>query len=65
MADWKLVTEPVAGKCPKCSDFIRHCDILISWRNRTFHLGCLLDILTEMAPAPNPYSLPGADWQAP
>ena len=44
-----------------------HCtEIIYEWRNRLYSLGCLLDVLTAMAPS-DPYFhvMPGADWKEP
>ena len=66
MSDWKLVTEAVAGKCPQCLQYLRHPDVVIEWRTRRYHQGCLFDLLTAIAPPdPYAYSPPGADWKAP
>lgn len=63
MANWKLVTGEVSGKCPQCNQYLRHSDTVFEWRGGKYHEGCLLDLLTAIAPAY--YSSPGTDWQAP
>lgn len=66
MSDWKLVTGEVTGKCAGCQKRLSPWDIVYEWRARRYHDGCLLDLLTSVAPAdPYVYSPPGADWQAP
>lgn len=64
MAEYSLFTgDPRGRKCSGCQRFLMHTEIIYDWRGRLYHLGCLLDILTALAP-PDPvcYSPPGDNW---
>lgn len=54
MSKWKWVLPPVSGPCTGCREpLLKHRDGLVSWRDDSYHLHCLLDKLTEEAmPAP-------------
>lgn len=51
MADWKWFAGEPKGRCPHCSEPLRRADILVEWRGRTYHVHCLLDLLTVLAPS--------------
>jgi hypothetical protein len=61
-----FVGDPRGRRCSGCDKPLFHTEIIYEWRSRLYHLGCLLDVLTAIAP-PDPvcYQPPGADWQAP
>lgn len=65
MSEWTWTTGEVKGKCGGCDKILWRSEILVTWREQTYHVGCLLEILTALAPKPNPYLIPGANWQAP
>lgn len=54
MADWTWFAGEPKGSCPHCPEPLRRADILVEWRTRIYHVGCLLTLLTALAPA-DPY----------
>jgi hypothetical protein len=61
-----FVGDPRGRKCAACERSLLHTEIIYDWRDRLYHLGCWLDVLTAIAPSdPIYYSPPGTDWQAP
>lgn len=50
MADWKWFAGEPRGLCPYCPEPLRRGDILVEWRGRVFHVHCLLNLLTALAP---------------
>jgi len=67
MAAYSLfVGDPRGRKCHACQKYLMPTEIIYEWRDRLYQHGCLLDVLTAIAP-PDPvyYQPPGADWQAP
>lgn len=64
MAEWILFTgDPRGCRCEACQRFLSPPDVIYVWRTRKYHDGCLLDVLTAVAP-PDPiyYSPPGSNW---
>jgi hypothetical protein len=56
MSDWKWILPPVSGPCACCREpLLKHRDGLVSWRQESYHLHCLLDQLTTEMPAPAPF----------
>lgn len=64
MSDYQLFTgDPRGRKCEGCQKRLMHTEIIYEWRGRLYALGCLLDLLTSVAPAdPYVYSPPGDNW---
>jgi hypothetical protein len=57
VADWKWFAGQPSGRSPHCSQPLFRADILVEWRNSVYHVHCLLDRLTALAPPIyNPYS---------
>lgn len=56
MADWTWYAGEPKGRCPHCSEPLRRADMLVHWRERVYHVHCLLTLLTAVAPQP---------WQMP
>lgn len=50
MTNWKWFPGEPTGRCPHCSEPLRRADILVEWRSRVYHVHCLLDLLTRLAP---------------
>lgn len=62
-SDWKWFAGEPKGHCPHCSEPLRRPDMLVEWRARVYHVGCIITLLTALAPA-DPYfhPTPGTDW---
>jgi len=64
MASYSLFTgDPRNRRCNGCQQPLRCTEIIYEWRGRLYSLGCLLDVLTAIAPSdPIYYSPPGSNW---
>jgi hypothetical protein len=57
---WLIPFEPISGPCGRCMEpLLKHRDGLVSYRQDSYHLHCLIDKLTEEAPPPTPLSWNG------
>lgn len=54
MPDWQWTTGDVRGKCAGCDKILWRSEILVTWREKVYHVGCVLDILTALAPQTYP-----------
>lgn len=54
MAEWSWFAGEPKGNCPVCHEPLRQGDMLVAWREHVYCVGCLIDMLTTLAPKPMP-----------
>jgi hypothetical protein len=60
---WRWMTGCIYGECETCKQPLwKDHEMLVTWRDRNYHLHCLLDSLTAAPPVPTPptYDVYGA-----